>query len=183
MTTLRAALLLVTLTSATAFAGPKAKSTLALTPASLAGNGAELVKKVKRADTSAKPAVFHECEGQWTVHYAVALAVSVPSAELTLKITDVSRSTGPELVATRRKFVYSDAAVARGTFKLDHDDVSSPNAKLLLEIESDGVAITKQTFYIQGPARTTTAGAIAFTAAEAASDDEIEAGDVANKRR
>lgn len=182
MTTSRTALLLVTLTSATAFAGPKAKSTLALTPASIAGNGAELVKKVKRADTSAKPAVFHECEGQWTVHYAVALVVPVPSAELTLKITDVSRASDPEPVATRRKFVYSDAAVARGMFKLDHDDVASPNAKLLLEIESDGVAITKQTFYIQGPSRAT-AGAIAFTAEEAASDDDVEADDVKNKRR
>lgn len=175
---LRAALLVVGL-SGTAIAGPKSNA-LALTSTSITGSGAELVKKVKRASAPAKAAVFHECDGAWTVNYAVALAVTIPSAELTLKITDVSGAER-ETVAVRRKFVYSDAAVARGVIKLDHDEVVSPNAKLLLEIESDGVAIAKQTFFIQGAART--AKPIVFSAEEAASGDEVAVDDVRSKRR
>jgi len=177
---LRTALLVIVCAAGTAAAGPK-PSSVALTSSSIAGNGAELVKKVKRASASAKPAVFHECDGQWTLHYAVALASSVPSAELTLRITDLSSSREGEQIATRRKYVYSDAAVARGMIKLDRDEVMSPNAKLLLEIESDGVAIAKQTFFIQGNAGASS-GAIAFTAEEAAADDDVAAADIKNKR-
>ena len=164
--------------AAPAAAGSKAKkSTLAVSSASITGKGPELVRNVKRA--SAKPAVLRESEGTWTIHYAVALAAPVPSAELTLRISDVTAAKEP--IATRRKIVYSEAVVARGMLTLDRDDVLSSNARLLLEIESDGVAIAKQTFFIQGPAQGAQ-GTVNFTADEASSDDEIDAEDVRSKR-
>jgi hypothetical protein len=171
-------LLACALAVAPAVAAPKAKtSTLAISSASITGKGPELVRKVKRA--SAKSAVVHECDGAWTVHYAVALAAPVPSAELTLRISDVTAAKEP--IATRRKIIYSEAVVARGMLKLDRDDVRSANAKLLLEIESDGVAIARQTFFIQGSAQAAQVP-INFTADEAASDDEVAAEDVRSKR-
>lgn len=142
---------------------------LALTPAPMPGTGAVLVKKVKRA--SAGRAVFHDRDGAWTVHYAVVLGRSLPSSELTLRISDVSRRKQP--LGTRHKVIYSEAAVARGSFTLTRDEVVTPNARLMLEIESDGQAVAKKTFYIQGPP--TRGGAttkIDLSAADASADEE-----------
>jgi hypothetical protein len=163
-------------------AGPAKKSanSLALTAASLGGSGPSLVKKVKAAD--AGRALFYEQDGEWTVHYAIALARPLPVPELDLKISDVSRAKQP--VATRHKIVYSDAAVVRGSFKLTRDEVLSVNAKLLLEIESDGEPLAKRTFFIQSRSGAATGTKkIDFTAEEASASDASDSRTVATKRR
>ncbi len=162
-------------------AGPpkKTANVLALTTVSLRGTGPDLVKKVKTANPGRVS--FYEQDGEWTVHYAISLARPLPAAELELKISDVSRSKQP--LATRRKIVYTDATVVRGTFKLTRDDVLSANAKLLLEIESDGVPVVNRTFFIQNKGGTTTTKSIDFTSDEATAADTIDAESVATKRR
>src|SRR5687767_10595291 len=134
--TFKLSIVLLSSAVAIASAGPakKAANVLALTPASLSGNGPSLLKKVKAADPGR--VLFYDQDGEWTVHYAIALTSPLPVPELDLKISDVTRT--KEAIGTRHKIVYSDAAVVRGTFRLTRDEVLSPNAKLLLEIESDG---------------------------------------------
>ena len=106
----------------------------------------------------------------------------MPVPELDLKISDVSRAKQP--VATRHKIVYSDAAVVRGSFKLTRDEVLSANAKLLLEIESDGEPLAKRTFFIQTRSGAATGTKkIDFTAEEASASDAADSRTVATKRR
>ncbi len=180
--TLKLAIVMLSSAVAIADAGPakKGSNVLALTSASLSGSGPSLLKKVKAAD--AGRVLFYEQDGEWTVHYAIALSSPLPVPELDLKISDVSRTKQP--VGTRHKIVYSDAEVIRGTFKLTRDEVLSVNAKLLLEIESDGAPLAKRTFFIQSKS-----GAVAstkkieFTADQAAADDDFDTETVATKRR
>jgi hypothetical protein len=178
MTSKLATVLLLTAV-AIADAGPAKKSAnaLALTPASLSGSGAGLLKKVKAAD--AGRAMFYEQDGEWTVYYAVALTSPLPAPELDLKISDVSRTKQP--IATRHKIVFSEGGVVRGSFKLTRDDVLSVNAKLMLEIESDGEPVAKRTFFIQSKGARG-ASKIDFTADEAAASDTVDAGTFATKR-
>jgi hypothetical protein len=179
--TFKLAIVMLSTAVAIADAGPAKKSAnvLALTPASLSGNGPSLLKKVKAAD--AGRVLFYEQDGEWTVHYAIALASPLPVPELDLKISDVSRTKQP--VATRHKIVYSDAAVVRGSFKLTRDEVLSVNAKLLLEIESDGEPVAKRTFFIQSKSGVTGTRKIDFTADEASASDTVDTDTVATKRR
>lgn len=176
-------LALVLLSSAVAIseAGPQKKvaNVLALTPASLSGTGPSLLKKVKSAD--AGRVLFYDQDGEWTVHYAIALARPLPAPEIDLKISDVSRTKQP--VGTRHKIVYTDAAVVRGTFTLTREEVLSPNAKLLLEIESDGEPVVSRTFFIQSKAAVTSTKKIEFTSDEAAGADSVDTGPIATKRR
>lgn len=173
------AAMLMTGTFAVAEAGPK-KHVCAVTQASLKGTGAELVKKVKTAD-GARVLIFDQ-DGEWTVHYAIALASPLPAPELQLKISDVTR--GKQALATRHKVVFSDAPVVRGSFKLGRDEVLSPNAKLMVEIASDGVPVANRTFFIQskgagaGGART-----IDFSADEASAKDTVATPTVSTRRR
>lgn len=154
---------------------PKAAATVALTTSSISGTGPALVKKVKKA--SASRAVFFAGEDGWNVHYALAVPSALPASEITLKISDISR--GKQPICTRHKFIYNASPVTRGQFTLTRDDVVSPNAKLLLEIESDGEPIARQTFFIQGKVATGPA-IVDFSEEEADGDDEM---DVASKRR
>ena len=165
---------------AIAGAGPAKKSAtvLALTPTALSGSGPSLLKKVKGAD--AGRVLFYEQDGEWTVHYAIALAGPLPTPELDLKIADVSRAKQP--IATRHKIVYSDALVVRGSFKLTRGEVLAVNAKLLLEIESDGEPVAKRTFFIQSKAGPAGTKKIDFTAEEASASDRVDT-DLATKRR
>ncbi len=176
------ALLLLSSAVAISDAGPpkKVANVLALTPTSLSGTGPSLLKKVKSADPGR--VLFYEQDGEWTVYYAIALARPLPAPELELKISDVSRTKQP--VGTRHKIVYADAAVVRGNFKLTREEVLAPNAKLLLEIESDGVPVVNRTFFIQtrGAATGATTKTIAFTGDEAAGDDVVETESIATKR-
>ncbi|HEU0031348.1 MAG TPA: hypothetical protein VFQ53_11995 [Kofleriaceae bacterium] len=176
--TFKLALVMLSAAVAIADAGPAKKptSSLALTPTSLGGTGPALIKKVKAADSSR--ALFLEQDGEWTIHYAIALAAPLPVPELDLKISDVSRAKQP--IATRHKIVYADAAVVRGSFKLTRDEVLSANAKLVLEIESDRELVAKRTFFIKGKAGAT--GKIEFTDDEANASDTDDSG-VAAKRR
>jgi hypothetical protein len=176
------ALVLLSTAVAIADAGPARKSTnvLALTPAVLSGSGPSLLKKVKAAD--AGRVLFYEQDGEWTVHYAIALTSPLPVPELDLKIFDVSGT--KQSLGRRHKIVFSDAAVVRGSFKLTRDEVLSVNAKLLLEIESDGEPLAKRTFFIQtkGAAATGTRK-VDFTADEASASDTVDSTPVATKRR
>ncbi|MBA3457830.1 MAG: hypothetical protein H0T42_32405 [Deltaproteobacteria bacterium] len=179
---IKLAILMLSSAAAIADAGPAKKTAniLALTPASLSGSGPTLLKKVKAAD--AGRVLFHEQDGEWTVHYAIALTSPLPVPELDLKISDVSRSKQP--VGTRHKIVYTDAGVVRGSFKLTRDEVLSVNAKLMLEIESDGEPLAKRTFFIQSKnAGPTGPRKIDFTADQAAGDDSMDTETVATKRR
>ncbi|MDQ3338332.1 MAG: hypothetical protein M4D80_24465 [Myxococcota bacterium] len=179
--TFKLAIVLLSTAVAIADAGPAKKSAnvLALTPASLSGSGPSLLKKVKAADS--RPVLIYEQDGEWTVHYAIALTSPLPVPELDLKISDVSRTKQP--VGTRHKIVYSDAAVVRGSFKLTRDEVLSVNAKLLLEIASDGELLAKRTFFIQSKSGAVTgAKQIDFTADEASASDTGDS-PVATKRR
>lgn len=159
---------------------PAPSAPLALTAASLPGTGTALVKKVKRA--SGGRAVFYDHDGTWVVHYALVLTRPLPSAELTLKISDVTRA--KQALGTRHKIIYSEAAVARGSFTLTRDEVVSPNAKLMLEIESDGGSVARRTFFIQGKAsRPSGPGKLEFSEADAeAGDDQLDADAVTAKR-
>jgi hypothetical protein len=177
--TFQLAIVMLSTAVAIADAGPAKTSVLALTPASLSGSGPSLVKKVKAAD--AGRVMFHEQDGEWTVHYAIALAGPLSVPELDLKISDVSR--GKQTVATRHKIVYSDAAVVRGSFKLTRDEVLSVNAKLLLEIASDGEPVAKRTFFIQGKSGATGTRKIDFSADEASAAGTVDTDSVATKRR
>ncbi len=180
--TFKLAIVLLSSAVAIADAGPakQAANILALTPASLSGSGPTLLKKVKAADPGR--VLFYEQDGEWTVHYAIALTSPLPVPELDLKISDVSRTKQP--VGTRHKIVYTDAAVIRGTFKLTRDEVLSVNSKLMLEIESDGVPLAKRAFFIQSrSAAVTSTGKIDFTADQAAADDTVDTETVATKRR
>jgi hypothetical protein len=180
--TLKLAIVLLSTAVAIADAGPAKKSAnvLALTPVSLSGSGPSLVKKVKAAN--AGRVAFYEHDGEWTVHYAIALASPLPVPELDLKISDVSRTKQP--VAKRHKIVYSDAAVVRGSFKLTRDEVLSVNAKLLLEIESDGEPVAKRIFIIQSKRGAVTGTKkIHFTAEEASASDSADSRAIATKRR
>jgi hypothetical protein len=177
--TFKLAVVMLSTAVAIADAGPAKKNVLALTPSSLSGSGPSLIKKVKAAD--AARVVFYEQDGEWTVHYAIALASPLSVPELDLKISDVSRTKQP--VATRHKIVYSDAAVVRGSFRLTRDEVLSVNAKLLLEIESDGEAVAKRTFFIQSKSGVTGTRKIDFTADEASASDSFDPDRVATKRR
>jgi hypothetical protein len=179
--TFKLAIVMVSSAVAIADAGPAKKSAnvLAVTPASLNGSGPSLTKKVKAAD--AGRVLLYEQDGEWTVHYAIALASPLPVPELDLKISDVSRTKQP--IATRHKIVYSDAAVVRGSFKLTRDDVVSVNAKLLLEIESDGEPVAKRTFFIQSKSGATGTRKIDFTADEASAADSVDSDRFATKRR
>lgn len=177
-------LALVLLGSAVAIsdAGPVKKTAhvLALTPASLSGSGPSLLKKVKAADPGR--VLFYEQDGEWTVHYAIALARPLPSPELELKISDVSRTKQP--VGTRHKIVYTDAAVVRGAFTLTREELLSPNAKLLLEIESDGIPVVNRAFFIQTKgAAVAGTKKIEFTGDEAAGGDSVDTETIATKRR
>lgn len=181
--TFKLALVMLSSAVAVSAAGPakKTANVLALTSASLSGAGPSLVKKVKAAD--AGRVLIYDQDGEWTVHYAIALARPLPAPELELKISDVSRS--KKTVGTRHKIVYTDAAVVRGTFKLTRDEVLSPNSKLLLEIESDGEPVATRSFFIQtkgAVASTSGTKTIEFTGDEAA-DDSVEAETIATKRR
>ena len=154
--------------------------TVALTAGSLSGSGPALVKKVRKA--SAARAVFVEDEDDkgWRVHYALAVPHALPSSEITLKLSDVSRPRQPKQpVCAFHKIIYSEAAVTRGSFLLTRDEVLSPNAQLLLEIESDGELIARQTFQIRGEV---VAGARTIDFSE---DDggEDEVAEVRNRRR
>jgi hypothetical protein len=175
-------LAIVTLSTAFAIAdaGPAKKpaNALALTPTSLRGSGPSLIKKVKAADASR--VLIYEHDGEWTVHYAIALAGPLAVPELDLKIADVSRTKQP--IATRHKIVYSDAAVVRGSFTLTRDDVLSVNAKLLLEVESDGELLAKKPFFIQSKSAATGIKKVDFTADEASASESVDA-DIATKRR
>ena len=179
--TFKLAIVLLATSAAIADAGPGKTSAnvLALTPASLSGSGPSLLKKVKAADRAR--VMIYEQNGEWTVHYAIALASPLPVPELDLKIFDVSRT--KQHVASRHKIVYSDAAVVRGSFKLTRDEVLSVNAKLLLEIESDGGPVAKQTFFIQSKNGAPSTRKIDFTADEASTADTVETGAIATKRR
>jgi len=179
--TFKLAIVMLSTAVAIADAGPARTSSnvLALTPASLSGSGPSLLKKVKAADASR--VLFYEQDGEWTVHYAIALASPLPVPELDLKISDVSRT--KQRVATRHKIVYSDAAVVRGSFTLTRDEVLSVNAKLLLEIESDGEPVAKRTFFIQGKTGAPGTRKIDFTADEASATGTVDTDTVATKRR
>ena len=179
--TIRLAIVLLSTAVAIADAGPARKpNALALTPASLSGSGPSLLKKVKAAD--GRPVLFHEQDGEWTVHYAIALTSPLPVPELDLKISDVSRA--KQSVGTRHKIVYSDAAVIRGSFKLTRDEVLSVNAKLLLEIESDGELLAKRTFFIQSRSGAVTGTRkIDFTADDASAADSVDSKTVTTRRR
>jgi hypothetical protein len=180
--TFKLAIVMLSTAIAIADAGPAKKSAnvLALTPVSLSGSGPALVKKVKAADVGR--VLFHEQDGEWTVHYSIALAGPLSVPELDLKISDVSRA--KQQVATRHKIVYSDATVVRGSFKLTRDEVLSVNAKLLLEIESDGEPVAKRTFFIQSKSGGTTGSRkIDFTADEASASDTADVGPAVTKRR
>jgi hypothetical protein len=170
--TFKLAIVMLSSAVAIADAGPPKKSptVLALTPVALSGSGPTLLKKVKAADVGR--VLFYEQDGEWTVHYAIALASPLPLPELDLKISDVSRTKQP--VGTRHKIVYSDAAVVRGSFKLTRDEVLSVNAKLLLEIESDGEPVAKRTFFIQSRSGVTGTKTIDFTADEASASDSVD---------
>ena len=176
--TLKLAIVMVSTAVAIADAGPAKKNVLALTPASLTGSGPTLLKKVKAAD--AGRVAFYEQGGEWTVHYAIALASPLVVPELDLKIADVTRT--KQSIATRHKIVYSDAAVVRGSFRLTRDDVLSVNAKLELEIHSDGELLAKRTFFIQSKSGVSGTRKIDFTADEASAADTVDSG-VARKRR
>jgi len=179
--TFKLAIVLLSTAVAVVDAGPAKKSAnvVALTSASLSGSGPGLVKKVKAAD--AGRALFFEQDGEWTVHYAIALANPLPAPELELKISDVSRTKQP--LATRHKIVYANGGVVRGSFKLTRDEVLSVNAKLLLEIASDGEPLAKRTFFIQSKGGATGTRKIEFTADEASASDSVDARTVATKRR
>lgn len=179
---LKLAVVLLSSSVAISAAGPakKAPNALALTPASLNGSGPALLKKVKAANSGR--VLFYDQDGEWTVHYAIALTSPLPSPEIDLKISDVSRT--KQSVGTRHKIVYTDANVVRGSFKLTRDEVLSPNAKLLLEIDSGGEPIVKRTFFIQSKtAAVTGTKKLAFTADEASGADAAENEPVATKRR
>jgi hypothetical protein len=179
--TLKLAVVLLSTAVTMAHAGPAKKpSALALTPASLSGSGPNLVKKVKSID--ARPVLFFEQDGEWTVHYAIALASPLEVPELDLKISDVTRA--KQSIGTRHKIVYSDAAVVRCSFKLTRDEVLSVNAKLMLEIESDGQLLAKRTFFIQS--KSGAAGGtrkIDFSADEASAADTLDSPAVTTRRR
>ncbi|MDQ3367105.1 MAG: hypothetical protein M3680_16905 [Myxococcota bacterium] len=179
--TFKLALVLLSTAVAISDAAPPSKTAtvLALTPASLSGSGPSLLKKVKAA--KAGRVLFYDHDGEWTVHYAIALSRPLPVPEIDLKISDVSRSKRP--VGTRHKIVYTDAKVVRGSFKLTRDEVLSPNAKLLLEIESDGEPVVTRSFFIQSKAAATTAKSIDFTGDEAAMADAADTEAIATKRR
>ena len=179
---IKLAIVLLSSAVAIAAAGParKAGNVLALTPASLSGTGPGLLKKVKAAE-SARVMIYDQ-DGEWTVFYAIALSSPLAVPELDLKISDVSRTKQP--VGTRHKIIYSDADVVRGTFKLTRDEVLSPNAKLLLEIESDGELVAKRTFFIQSKTAVTGGSKkLDFTADEAAGPDATDDEQLATKRR
>jgi hypothetical protein len=181
--TFKLAIVMVSSAVAIADAGPgkKSASVVALTSTSLSGSGPGLVKKVKAA--GGRRVLIYDQDGEWTVHYAIALASPLAASELDLKISDVSRS--KQTIATRHKIVYSDAAVVRGSFQLTRDEVLSVNAKLLLEIASDGEPIANRTFFIQSKTAGTGARTIDFTDDEAVASDTDDGEDDArvNKRR
>ena len=179
--TVKLAIVFLSAAVAIADAGPKkSPSVLALTPASLSGSGPSLLKKVKAAD--ARPVLIYEQDGEWTVHYAIALASPLSVPELDLKISDVSRT--KQAVGTRHKIVYSDATVVRGSFKLTREEVLSVNAKLMLEIESDGELLAKRTFFIQSKSAVATGPRkIDFSADEASASDTVDSRTFAAKRR
>lgn len=170
------------LIASTAGADPRPKrpaGTVALTTAALSGRGPALLQMVRKA--SAAPAVFSDNDG-WRVFYALAVPHALPSSEITIKVSDVSQPKQPKQpLCTRHKVIYSDAEVTRGQLLLTRDEVSSPNAKLLLEIESDGELIARQTFFIKGKAAASPAS-IDFSAEEAVADDD-DGGQVANRRK
>lgn len=176
-------LALVLLSSAVAIsdAGPakKAANVLALTPTSLSGAGPTLIKKVKTANPGR--VLFYDQDGEWTVHYSIALSQPLPTPELELKISDVTKI--KQSIAARHKIVYTDAAVIRGSFKLTRDEVLSPNAKLLLEIESDGVPIVSRTFFIQTKNTASGTKKIEFTSDEASASDSMDIETITTKRR
>lgn len=178
--TFKLAIVMLSTAVAVADAAPARKpaNVLALTPASLSGSGPSLVKKVKAAD--ARRVLIYDQDGEWTVHYAIALARPLPVPELDLKISDVTRTKQP--IATRHKIVYSDAAVVRGSFTLTRDEVLSVNAKLVLEIESDGEPVARRVFFIQSKTAATGTRKIEFTADEASASDTVD-DELATKRR
>ena len=178
--TFKLAMLLLSSAVAIADAAPKKPANiLALTPSSLSGSGPTLLKKVKAADPAR--ALFYDQDGEWTVYYAIALTSPLPAPEIDLKISDVSRT--KQSVGRRHKIVYTDADVVRGSFKLTREEVLSPNAKLLLEIESDGVPVVQRAFFIKTKGDGTSSNKIEFTSDEAAADDTVDADAVATKRR
>lgn len=178
---IKLALVMLSSAVAVADAGPakKTANVLALTPASLSGSGPSLLKTVKAANQGR--VAFYDQDGEWTVHYAIALSRPLPAPEIDLKISDVSRR--KQAVGTRHKIVYTDATVVRGTFTLTREEVLTPNAKLLLEIESDGVPVVNRTFFIQTKSAVTSTKKIEFTGDEASGDDSVDAETIASKRR
>ncbi len=165
--------LLAVLFAASAQAGPRPKlaGTLAVSKSSLSGRGPELIKQVTRVSSSAQVRIEHE-EGGWPIHYALAVPHSLPSSEITLKVSDISRDKQPKQpVCSRHRVIDGEAAVTRGRFTLNLDQVVSSNARLLFEIESDGVLIAQQVFYIQGKA-VTAPKVIEFSAEDDTDQDE-----------
>lgn len=179
--TFKLAVVLLSSAVAVSSASPpkKGPNALALTAASLSGSGPTLMKKVKAANPGR--VLFFDQDGEWTVHYAIALTSPLPSPEIDLKISDVTRA--KQSVGTRHKIVYTDADVVRGSFKLTRDEVLSPNAKLLLEIESDGMPVVKRTFFIQSRTTVTRTNKVEFTVDEVAGDETVDSDFVATKRR
>lgn len=158
--------LLLLLAPIAADAAPKAK--LTLVPVAKQRNGR---------------AIYDELDGAWTIHYSLAFSRIVESPELTLKISDPARK---QILATRSKFAFGERSALRGSIRLSREEVVSPNAALLLEIESDGRVIASRRFFIQGKAEVVApaTGTVEFSAADAvAAEPALDTATVRNAKR
>jgi hypothetical protein len=70
----------------------------------------------------------------WKIHYAAV--VKRPVLDATITVFDISK--GKKLVATRDKMLYKQSRIVSGSIALSRDQVFSPNARLLMVVETGG---------------------------------------------
>jgi len=154
---------------------------VALSKEALPGKKGEKAYGLALAKRARGRAVFWEDpkSKSWKIHYAAV--VKRPVLDATITVFDISK--GKKLVATRDKMLYKESRIVSGSIALSRDQVFSPNARLLMVVETGGRVAAQRMFYIQGK-NEVLSGKVSFEPEDTArSIDAIDRDELKSKRR
>jgi hypothetical protein len=114
----------------------------------------------------------------WKIHYAAV--VKRPVLDATITVFDISK--GKKLVATRDKMLYKQSRIVSGSIALSRDQVFSPNARLLMVVETGGRVVAQRMFYIQGK-NEKLSGQVSFDPEDTARAADVVNGDELKSKR
>ena len=114
----------------------------------------------------------------WKIHYAAV--VKRPVLDATITVFDISK--GKKLVATRDKMLYKESRIVSGSIALSREQVFSPNARLLMVVETGGRVVAQRMFYIQGK-NEKLSGQVSFDPEDTARSADVVNGDELKSKR